>query len=155
MDLVLTYIQGVLETLGLIFLALVIARVKIKWRNTIIAAIVITAVVLAIRNMPVVFGMHLPVSILMIFIFITTMTDAPKSLVFMSVFVGFLCLATIEYSLNQLFISLGLLHLEDVAETSSVWMMIGYIQAVLMNILAVLLQLTLKPQNSWKTKISD
>ncbi len=153
MDIVLTYIQGIIEVLGLISLVLVFSRVNIKLGRTIAVAMIIAGITLAIRALPIVFGMHLAVSVILIFLFITIMTNSPKSLVFLSVFGSYLCLAAIEFSLNQLFISLDILHIEDVTETSKIWLMMGYIQAVLMNILAVLLQMILKPKYSWKTKV--
>lgn len=152
MDIVLAYIQGIIETMGLVLLVLVFSRVDIKWGRTITAAIVITAVALIIRALPIVFGMHLAVSIILIFLFVINVTKAPKSLVFISVFASFFCLAAAEYSLNHIFISLGILRIEDVAEASNIWMIMGYIQAILLNILAVLLQLILKPKHSWKKK---
>lgn len=152
MDIVLAYMQGIIEVLGLVLLVLVFSRVSIKWGRTIFAAIVITAITLTIRALPIVFGMHLAVSIILIFLIITKMTNAPKSLVFLSVFGGYLCLAATEFSLNQLFISMDILHIEDVTEASNIWMIMGYIQAILLNIIAVLLQLILKPKHSWKIK---
>jgi len=152
MDIVLVYIQGIIEILGSISLALVFCRVEIKWRRILLAAAVIAAFMLVLRNIPIIFGIHLIAGLLMIFMLIIMKTEANKSLVFISVFASFFCLAAIEFSLNQLFISLDILHIEDATETSNVWMIMGYIQAVLMNVLAVVLQLILKPRNSWKIK---
>ncbi len=150
MDIFLSYLQGVIEILGSIVLALVFSRVKIKWGRTAIVAAIIAAVIMILRTIPVIFGIHMVACILMIFIFIVMKTTANKSLAFISVFASFVCLGVIEYSLNQLFIYLGLLHIEDVTEASSIWMMMGYMQAVLMNIIAIILQLFVEPLNDWK-----
>lgn len=153
MEIILNYIQGILETLGLLLVALTLCRVKIRFRSTIIAAVFITAAVLAIRNAPLIFGIHVVFSIVMIFIFIITMTDVAKSNAFVSVFAGFLFLALIEYILNQLFINLSLLSIEDATGNSNVWMIMGYIQAGLLNLMAIILQRVLEPVNRWKSEV--
>lgn len=154
MEILLVYGQGILEALGAIALTLVFSRVKISWGTTIVVAFLVAVVVVGIRSLPIVFGIHMLVSIVIIFAYITLMTDAPKTTVFISVFASFFCLAIMEYSLNQIFINLKLLHTQDVVESSRVWMMMGYMQGILMNILAVFLQQILKPQNSWKKKVN-
>ncbi len=152
MELIVAYIQGILETMVLVCFTQVFSRVRIRWGRTIIASMVISITVLLIKTLPIEPGVHIVVSVLMIFLFIVKMTRVPKPHVFIAVFASLLCLATFEYGFNLLFISLDFLHPEDVSETSHVWMIMGYVQAVLMNLLAVLLQLFLKPRNDWKSK---
>ncbi len=150
MDIVLSYVQGIIEVLGSIALALVFSRVRIKWVKTTLTAAVIAAVMIGIRNLPVVFGIHMVAGIIMTFIFIISVTTADKSRAFIAVFASFLVLGVIEYSISWMLFRLNLLHIEDVGEVRSLWMLEGYIQAVLMNIIAVVLQIFLRPVYDWK-----
>jgi len=149
----LNYVQGLIEILGSILLALVFSRVKIIWGRTTVAAAVIAAMMLLIRHLPIVFGIHIAAGVLMIFLFIVWSTNANKSLVFLAVFASFFCLATIEFCLNQVFMYLNVLQIDDATRNSKIWLIMGYVQAVLMVVLALLLRMVLKPVNYWKSEV--
>jgi hypothetical protein len=149
---VLQYLQAIIEILGLFSFSLALSHVNIKWKKCIIPAMVLAALVLIIRNLPVVFGMHILVIVIMMFIFITKMTQAPKHMVFLSIFVSIFFLAILEFCVNQLFIGIGLMPVNDAPEKGNMWLLMGYTQAILMNILAILIQLLWKPRYSWKSE---
>lgn len=155
MQFALHYAQAIIEILGLISFTLVLSRLDIEWKKSIIPAMLLAAMVLMIRNLPIVFGMHILVIVIMIYAFVATMTQAPKHMVFLSIFVSIFCLASLEFCINQLFIGVGLMPRNMPDANSHMWLIMGYTQAILMNILAILIQQVLKPKYSWNSKAGD
>lgn len=147
----LAFLQGVLETSGIVALSLALASVPLRWKLIGAAGTVLTLVVYAIRALPVAFGLHSIACVLLLVYFIakTTRVSVVKS--FIAVFTSFVTLALLELLTHEVFFALMNLDPQDVLSNYTLWKLLGLPQAVLLIILAIIVSKFKKPvQGAWK-----
>lgn len=144
-------INGIPESIGLIALSLALVGVRFLWVRIILAGTVLCTVVFIIRALPVAFGLHTVVGILLLVVFITTTTRVPTSRVFMAVFASFVTLAGLEIIIYELFFAMTKLDFQAIQSNELLWSLVALPQTVLLIIIAVLISKFKKPvPEAWK-----
>lgn len=96
------FLKGVPEITGVVACSLALARVRLRWRIILPFACILAVVIYIIRNMPVTFGLHTVISILLCALFIARFTKVPPSASFTVVFASYAILALLELSIYEL-----------------------------------------------------
>lgn len=106
-------------------------------------------IIFIIRALPVVFGLHTIVALLLIVVVITKTTKVLASRSFIAVFTAAVCLSILELTSHEILFAL---FKTDLSALSSLqWDLAGMPQAVLMVVFAVLVAKYRKPdQDAWK-----
>lgn len=141
------YLQGILETLGIIVLALSFSRVRINWAKALLAAAIIAAVIICIRMLPFTLGFHLPISVLLVFLTVAKMFNVPLTRAFIAVFASVLGLVALEMLVNEITLYFDIVESTDIVTNSNIWLVIGFLQAAILNGLAIIIQLFYKPSS--------
>jgi len=139
------YLQGIVETMGIIALALSFSKVRIQWVKALLAAAIIAAVIICIRMLPFTLGFHLPISVLLVFLTVAKIFGVPLSRAFITVFASVLVLVALEMIVNEVALHFNIVQDTDILTNSSIWLAIGFLQAVLLNGLAIVIQSFYKP----------
>ncbi len=145
------FLQSIPESMGIVALSLAIARVPLKWAHISLAGILLAIISYVIRSLPVTFGLHLPVMILIIFMLIVKYTNLKPSLAIVAVFTSFFTLALLEYLVSGTFFAYTQTDPEQALSNEKLWSILGIIQAIILNIIALVVPRYLKPtEGAWK-----
>lgn len=148
---VLAFIQGLIEISGGVALSLALARVPLRWKIILPVGAVLVLIIFLIRSLPFTFGLHTVVTLLLAVLFIAKTTRVSPSIAFVSVFVSFTVLATIELTIHEIVFKITGLGYEIAASDSLVWSLIGLPQSVIMILLALLVsKLRVSDKGAWK-----
>jgi len=140
------FLQSIPESMGIISLSLALVRIPLKWGRIALVGLLLSISTYIIRALPVTFGLHLPISLLIIFLFIVKTTKVPASKTLMAIFVSFFILAAIEFLVGQVLTGLIGMDVEKAMANESLWTLIGVIQAVLLNVIATIIAIFRKPE---------
>lgn len=145
-------VQGIPELTGTFALALAILRVPIRWLLVIPAAAVVCTAIYLIRTAGASFGVHTAFLLLSMVVLSCTATKAKLSSAFIAAFVSESILAIIESLNNTLFSHFFNLNISTLPDANWVlWKMIGFPQAVVLMLLAILYAKLKKPREGmWK-----
>lgn len=150
-NIILYFVQSIPEIMGLIAFSLVLARVSLKWDRIIVLSLLLAVVVYIIKILPLPGGIHLIVTILLIFGYINLKThvSAPKS--FIVSFSSLVFLAILEYVLHEGVISISGLGMEELMVRPMLWASIGVFQSLIFIGIAVLISKARRiDEGAWK-----
>lgn len=145
------FVQGIPEITGVVACSLALARVKLRWGVTLIFASILTVVIYIIRSLPVTFGLHTVVGILMCTLFIARATKVPPSTSFIVVFAGYALLALLEVFIYELFGRILNMEASQLMLNNYTRMLTGMPQALMMIAIALVIVKYRKPlEGMWK-----
>ncbi|KJS15055.1 MAG: hypothetical protein VR69_15080 [Peptococcaceae bacterium BRH_c4b] len=148
---ILFLMQSLPESSGMIAFSLALVRVKLRWGIILAAGLVSTLIIYFIRELPVAFGLHTVVSMLLMAVFISKATKVLPSRSFAAVFACFALLALLEAIMYEATARLLNREIKDIMSDYLLWRITGLPQALLMNIAAVLMSRYRKPmEGMWK-----
>jgi hypothetical protein len=151
MDTLYYFLQSFPECAGVIALSLALARVPLRWGRILLGSAFISLICFGIRALPVTFGLHLPISIFIIFLLIIKLTKTVPSRAIISVFASFFALALLEYLVSTVFFALTHIDPNQALADESLWTMVGVIQDAVLIIIALVVPHFLKPnQGAWE-----
>lgn len=151
MQTLLFFVQGIPEIAGVIACSLALAGVKLRWTVILVFAGILTPVVYIVRSLPVTFGLHTLVGILLSTLFVARATRVSPSTSFVVVFASYAVLALLEVSMHEL--SSVFLQREVVQLLSEQYtrMLIGLPQAIVMIAIALVIARYRKPREGmWR-----
>lgn len=134
--------QSLLETIGVVALCFALMRMPLAWKKIIPAGIVVGGCILLIRMLPLTPGFHLPVGILLIFLYLVKFNRVKSTSAIIAVFASIFVLALLEFTLAHIYFALA----GDTVITQNItWTMVGILQSVLMVIIALAVSRFRKP----------
>lgn len=151
LNIVLFFMQGIPEMTGVVALSLSLARVSLRWGRVIAVGTVLSIIIYIIRSLPFTFGLHSIVGICLLAIYIAMTTHVLTSRILIAVFVSFATLAIIELVIYETCLAAMGLDAQIIKSNYLLWQLLALPQALLMNILAVLVSKYKKPkQEAWR-----
>lgn len=145
------FIQSLPECMGLIALSLAIARVPLLWGRILLAGALISVITFGIRALPVTFGLHLPITIFVIFLLIVKTTRVRPSRTILAIFSSFFTLALLELLISNTYFAYTHMNSEQAMANEASWAVLGVTQSLLLNAIALILPRFLKPsEGAWK-----
>lgn len=145
------FLQGIPEGMGVVALSLAVARVPLRWAYIFLGGLFISGVSYIIRALPVTFGLHLLVVMFVVFILIVKLTNVKPSRAIIAVFSSVFALALLEYVISTAYFSYTNLDYQQAQANQKTWAVIGIFQALLLNIIAILVQRFFKAnEEAWK-----
>ncbi len=151
MHILLFLLQGIPEMMGVFALSLALARVPLRWGRILLVGTVLASVVYFVRLLPVTFGLHTIAGVLLLAIFLVKATHLSSSKSFIVVIVSVVVLAILELLINEIFLAFTKLELSEMISKDWSWKLLGFIQVMMINLLAVFVSRILKPvQGAWK-----
>jgi hypothetical protein len=148
---ILFLLQGIPESLGLISCGLVLARVKLRWGIVLAAALLYTLIIYLIRQLPLTFGLHSAVGILLLAVFMAKATRVTLSISFVCAFASTSILTLLELLIHEFVVKFLHLEVNNMVSDSFLWNIMGIPQALLLIITALLLAKYRKPlEGMWK-----
>ena len=152
MSIFLFFIQSIPESMGIIALSLALARAPLRWGHIFIGGLLLAVISYIIRALPVTFGLHLPVMIFVLFLLIVKLTNLTPSKTIVVVFTSFFTLALLEYLVSGTFFAYTHMDPEQALAHEKLWSALGVTQAMILNIIALIVAHFLKPteEGSWK-----
>ncbi|MDD3890017.1 MAG: hypothetical protein PHT79_12330 [Syntrophomonadaceae bacterium] len=151
MNIVLSLLQGILESMGIISCSLALLRIPLLWQRISMLAIVMTTIIYLIKAMPLTYGIHLLVAILCLFFYIIKATNASPSKAFLAVFMSVVILSVLELGIHEVFFTLTSFDLVKFMENDIWWNILGMVQAIILNLIALIISRFFKPVvGKWK-----
>jgi hypothetical protein len=146
------FLQSIPESMGIVALSLALARVPLRWGHIFIGGLLLSVISYIIRSLPVTFGFHLPVMIFVLFMLIVKLTNVTPSRTIIAVFTSILILALLEYLVSGAFFAYTHMDPEQALANEKLWCALGVTQAMILNIIALIVARFLKPteDGSWK-----
>jgi len=142
--------QGIPEFTGIIALSLVLAGVELRWVRIILAATILAIIIFVIRALPLPFGLHTIIALLLLVLLITKSTYTPTAKSLVIAFASFGALALLEIGINEGFFAVTKLK-QDVLDNYLLWKLLGLPQGLLLIILALLTRKYARPvKGAWK-----
>jgi len=151
MNTFLYFLQSIPEGMGIIALSLALGRVPLRWGRILAGGMVIALVTFLIRTLPVTFGLHLPVTLFLIFIAIVRLTNLTPSKTIIVLFTSVVTLALLEYLITSTTLAWTHMTADDAITDLPLWTFLGMIQAILLNVIASVVPRFLKPiEGVWR-----
>lgn len=150
-NILLYFLQSIPETIGLITLALVLAKLTLKWDRIFIFSLALAVIIYIIKILPIATGSHLLVTIFLMFVFInlSTHVSAPRS--FIVTFGSVVALALLDYLLHAGIILVTGLSIEELMKNQIIWTLIGVFQSLIFIAFALLIgKLRTLDEGAWK-----
>lgn len=145
------FLQGIPEGMGVVAMSLAVARVPLRWGYILLGGLVISGASFIIRSLPVTFGLHLPVVIFLIFIFIVGLTRTKPSRAIISIFTSVFALVLLEFMVSTVYLAYKHIDYAQAQADQVVWAAIGVFQALLLITVALVIPRFLKAdQEAWK-----
>lgn len=145
------FLQGIPEGMGVVAIALAVARVQLRWRYIFLCALLLAVVNYFIRSLPVTFGFHLPVAILLLFILMVRFTNLSPSRTIIAVFSSFVIIALLEFVVSSTFFAYSQMDAQQVIANEPLWAAVGIFQAAILIIIALVISHFHKPNEGvWK-----
>jgi hypothetical protein len=145
------FIQSVPESMGLIALSLALAQVPLRWGRIFLGGVLLSLLTFGIRALPVTFGFHLPISILVIFLLIIKLTQSPPSRTIVAVFSSFFALALLELIISNVYFTFTHMNYQQAIKHPGSWAAVGIVQSIILNIIALIVARFFKStRRAWK-----
>lgn len=145
-EMLIFFIQGILEGTGLIAFSLAIARITINWKNTFIVGFIMAVISYTLRTLSFFFGFHTFVILFLIMFYVSRTGQVPLVKSFLVTFVSAITLGVLEFSTNTAFFLITGLSQQEVTSNKILWATLGMPQAILIMALAVITSRVLKPK---------
>jgi hypothetical protein len=145
------FVQSVPECMGLIALSLAFAQVPLRWGRIFLGGAFLSLLTFGIRALPVNFGFHLPISILVIFLLIVKLAQVPPSRTIISVFAGFFILVLLEMVVSYSYFAFTHMNYQQAMANEGAWAAVGVLQSIILNIIALIVARFFKStRRAWK-----
>lgn len=132
-------LQGIPEQIAVVTLAFVIAKIPLKWNKVILIGIILAFSAYIVRLLPIPFGIHLILLIVLLFIALLWLGEGDFSLSLIACLLSFLALAIFEYVCLSLLMPVFGLTLESLSTELVKRIVIGEFHVLLLFITAFLL----------------
>lgn len=142
-----SFLQAAPESAGLIALSLALAGVPLCWGRILVFGSIMTLLVLLIRSLPVSFGLHIIVGILLIVIYLIKTTNVRPVNCFFAVFVSYTTLAVLELIAWKIILSMGVD--PELLLVNPAWKLLGLIQVMPLILLAIITSKLKKPARNY------
>jgi len=146
------FMQGIPEIMGVVAFGLALARVPLRWGIIAVAGTSLTIIIFMIRSLPLSsFGLHTVAAALILALFIIKATRTTQLNSFIAAFASFTTLAMLELVINKSFISITNLDQQVFLSNYLLWKLITLPQAILMILFALIISKFKKPdKDAWK-----
>lgn len=145
------FLQSIPECVGVITLSLVLARVPILWKRILVSAVIFSSVTYIVRSLPLIFGMHLPIFILLLFLAIFVFTNVKPANIIVAVFATMMILALLEFVFSSTFFAVTQLSPQRLDTYEGLWAALGVAQSMVLVIIALFLPKYFRPvEEAWK-----
>ena len=144
-EVLLFLIQGIPEMTGVIALCFAIARVQIKWTQTLLAGVGAVILSYTIQSLSFFFGFH---TLLLLFLIMFYVAKTAKISIIKSFFVTSittLILGLLEFSTNSLYFGISNINPQDITSDNVLWTFLGMPQAIIILLLAFSVSRIFKP----------
>lgn len=131
------FLQGLPETIGIVALSLALQRVPLKWKYIFPFSLLLTLFIFVIRSLPVAPGIHTVVAILLMAIFMVKFTKVPSTKCFTAVFISVSYLTALEFIFHEPIFWVLDLSLNQALSNDTIWLLVGMPQAAVMIISAL------------------
>lgn len=131
--------QGIPESIALVTLAFVIAKIPLKWINIITIGTFLAICAYVIRQLPIPFGIHIVVNLILLFIFLLRQGQGDLSLSLISSISSYLSLIIIETVFSPLLMTVFGVTVNTFFSNLFVWILIGEPQVFFLFCLAFIL----------------
>jgi len=132
-------LQGIPESIALVTLAFVIAKISIRWDRIILFGTGLAFCMYLVRQLPLPFGLHIIVNIILLFIVLLREGKGDFSLALISSLSSDLSLIILEAACTSLIINIFGVTLSNLSINSGIWILMGEPQVLLLFCLAFLL----------------
>jgi hypothetical protein len=151
LQIALFFLQGFPETVGVCTFSLALARVQLRWGLILPVSFVMTGIIYVLRSMPVSFGLHTVVMILLWELFIIKATRVAPSTSFMVVFASMALLMLLEFTMIKGAVCLLNMDINEIMSNVFLWKLTTLPQAFLMIGPALLVSKYRKPlEGMWR-----
>ena len=140
-------IQGIPEQTAVVTLAFVIAKIPWKWNEVLPIGVVLAFCTYVIRLLPIPFGIHTILLLLILSVFLARLGKIDIGLSFFASLVTFLFLAIFEYSCMSLYMLFFGLTAEILLDDLVIRIVVGELHVILLFISAFLLKIYYKKKN--------
>lgn len=145
------FMQALPECMGLIALSLALAQVPLRWGRILIAGALVALLTFGIRSLPITFGFHLPISILVIFLAIIKSTKVRPSRAIIAVFFSYFNLALLETIVSNVYFSYTHMNYQQAITHEASWAAVGVFQSIILNLSALVATRFLRSsEGAWK-----
>lgn len=150
-SLLLFLMQGIPEMMGTIGIALALARVPLRWKVIIVAAIVLTLSIYLVRVLQLTFGIHTVMAALILTFFIIKATRTKAVNSFAASFASFTFLLALERMTHQLLLFFTGIAPEAFIANELLWRGYGLIHAIMLIFTALIIAKYRKARlDAWK-----
>jgi len=139
------FMQGIPEMTGVIALCFAIARVKIKWIQTLLGGVGAAILSYTIQSLSFFFGFH---TFLILFLVTLFVAKVGQISIFKSFFVTSIVtivFGMLEFLINSMYFWLSGDNPHDTVSNETFWAMLGIPQAIIMVFLAIIVSIIIKP----------
>lgn len=134
-------------------MSLAYARVPLRWRYIFVAGALLAGVNYFIRALPFTFGFHIPIMMFIVYFLIIKFTKVTLSRTIIALFSSLATMALLEYVVSNTSFALINLDPQDIIADKRLWAIIGIVQAVILNMIALLVARILKPvEGAWRNE---
>ena len=139
------FIQSLPESMALIALSLALAQVPLRWGRIIISGALLSLLTFGIRVLPNTSGLHLPISILVIFLLIIKFAKVRPSKAIILVLSSFFILALVEMIVSNVYFAYTHMNYEQAITHEGSWAAVGFVQSIILNLIALIIARFFKP----------
>ena len=150
---VMFFLQGLPETIGVVALSLAVERVPLKWKYIVPISLVLSFFIFVIRSLPVSLGIHTVAAILLLAFFMVKFTRVPSTKCFIAIFISISFLTALEFIFHEPIFWFLDLSLNQILSNDTIWMLVGLPQATVMIISALFVARIRKPDfDAWRIR---
>ncbi|MCG9966660.1 hypothetical protein L9W92_01135 [Pelotomaculum terephthalicicum JT] len=149
------FMQGIPEIMGVVAFGLALARVPLRWGIITVAGTALTIIIFIIRSLPLSsFGLHTVAATLLLALFIMKTTRTTQVNSFVAAFASFTTLVMLELVINKSFFFITKLDQQVFVSNYLLWRLVSLPQAILMILFAVIISKFKKPdKDAWKIRL--
>ncbi|KJS13936.1 MAG: hypothetical protein VR67_02475 [Peptococcaceae bacterium BRH_c8a] len=139
------FMQGIPEMTGVIALCFAIAKVQIKWIQTLLVGVGAAILSYTIQSLSFFFGFHTFIILFLVMLFVARVGQISIFKSFFVTSIVTIVLGMLEFSINSLYFWLSGDTPHDTVSNETFWAMLGMPQAIIMVFLAIIVSIIIKP----------
>ncbi|MCG9966661.1 hypothetical protein L9W92_01140 [Pelotomaculum terephthalicicum JT] len=145
------FMQGIPEVMGIVAFGLALARVPLRWGIIAVAGTSLTIIIYAIRSVQITFGIHTVAAIVLLAVFIIKTTRTIPKYSFVAALASLTTLIALELIIEKLFLFITKLDQQVFVSNYLLWKLVGLPQAILMILFAVIIsKYTAPDSDAWR-----
>jgi len=144
-EILLFFVQGIPEMVGIIALCLAIARVRINWLKVFFAGVGFAILSYTIQSLSFFFGFHTLILLFLIMFYIVKNAKVSIIKSFFVTSVSTIVLAFLEFSTNFLYFRISNVDPQNITSDNILWTLLGMPQAIVILLLAIIISHINKP----------